>query len=121
MFKRFHISTSVAAALIVAVGVGCGGDDSEPDFSATSFSECLSAKDLAPEQMETARSSERYIDALSRLGAEAARENGALEAFGNDALPGAATLYFLFFEDADSASDGRKRLGRQDRAGGGGR
>jgi hypothetical protein len=49
--------------------------------------------------------SERYIDALARLGAQAARANGALQAFADEALPGASTLYFLSFDDADSARE----------------
>jgi hypothetical protein len=90
---------------------GCGGD-SEPNYSATKFSECLSARDVGPQRMSTAPSEERYIDALDRVAAEAARENGALEAFGNDALPGASTLFFLFFESADHARNSKQRLSR---------
>jgi hypothetical protein len=52
--------------------------------------------------MDTSPSSERYVDALARIGAEAARQNAALEAFANDAMPGASTLYLFFFDDADS-------------------
>jgi hypothetical protein len=74
--------------------------------------QAASARDLAPEKMDTSPSSERYVDALARIGAEAARQNAALEAFANDAMPGASTLYFLFFDDADSARDGQQRLER---------
>jgi len=62
--------------------------------------------------MDTSPSSERYVDTLARVGAEAARQNGALEAFSNDALPGASTLYFLFFDDAERARDGQQRIER---------
>jgi hypothetical protein len=102
---------AVAAGFLTALIAGCGGN-SDVDYSATRFSECLSARDLAPEEMDTSPSSERYVDALGRIGAEAARQNGALEAFANDAMPGASTLYFLFFDDADSARDGQQRLER---------
>jgi hypothetical protein len=49
---------------------------------------------------------------FDRVAAQAGRENGALEAFSNDALPGASTLYFLFFDNADHARTGRQRLAR---------
>ena len=111
MLQRRIRQIAVAAGLLTALIAGCGGN-SDVDYSATRFSECLSARDLAPEKMDTSPSSERYIDALARIGAEAARQNGALEAFANDAMPGASTLYFLFFDDADSARDGQQRLER---------
>jgi hypothetical protein len=101
----------VAAGVVIALISGCGGS-SEVEYSATRFSECLTDRDLAPEEMDTSPSSERYVNALARVGAEAARENGALQAFSNDALPGASTLYLLFFDDADSARDGQQRLER---------
>jgi hypothetical protein len=111
MLQRRIRQIAVAAGLLTALIAGCGGN-SDVDYSATRFSECLSGRDLAPEKMDTSPSSERYVDALARIGAEAARQNGALEAFANDAMPGASTLYFLFFEDADTARDGQRRLER---------
>ena len=111
MLQRRIRQIAVAAGLLTALIAGCGGN-SDVDYSATRFSECLSARDLAPEKMDTSPSSERYVDALARIGVEAARQNGALEAFANDAMPGASTLYFLFFDDADSARDGQQRLER---------
>jgi hypothetical protein len=101
----------VAAGVVMSLISGCGGS-SEVEYSATRFSECLTDRDLAPEEMDTSPSSERYVNALARVGAEAARENGALQAFSNDALPGASTLYLLFFDDADSARDRQQRLER---------
>jgi hypothetical protein len=111
MLQRRIRQIAVAAGILTALIAGCGGN-SDVDYSATRFSECLSARDLAPEKMDTSPSSERYVDALARIGAEAARQNGALEAFANDAMPGASTLYLLFFDDADSARDGQQRLER---------
>jgi hypothetical protein len=67
---------------------------------------------MGPQKMDTSPSAERYIDALDRLAGEAARQNGAVQAFGNDALPEASTLYFLFFEDAGRAKDGQRRLAK---------
>ena len=111
MLQRRIRQIAVAAGLLTALIAGCGGN-SDVDYSATRFSECLSARDLAPQNMDTSASSERYVDALARVGAEAARQNGALEAFADDAMPGASTLYFLFFDDADSARNGQQRLER---------
>ena len=111
MLQRRMRQIAIAAGLLTVFIAGCGGS-SEADYSATRFSECLTARDLAPQKMDTSPSSERYVDALARVGAEAARQNGALEAFANDAMPGASTLYFLFFDDADSARDGQQRLER---------
>jgi hypothetical protein len=111
MLQRRIRQIVIAAGLLTVFIAGCGGD-SEADYSATRFSECLTARDLAPQKMDTSRSSERYVDALARVGAEAARQNGALEAFANDAMPGASTLYLLFFDDADKARDGQQRLER---------
>ena len=111
MLQRRIRQIAVAAGLLTALLAGCGGN-SDVDYSATRFSECLTARDLAPQEMDTSRSSEPYVDALARVGAEAARQNGALEAFANDAMAGASTLYFLFFDDADSARDGQERLER---------
>lgn len=106
--RRVAIATALTGALLMA---GCGGS-SEPNYSATKFSQCLSGRDVGPQHMDTSPSEERYIDALDRVAAQAARENGALEAFSNDALPGASTLYFLFFDNADHARDGQQRLAR---------
>src|SRR3954462_7877129 len=101
----------IVTALLVALTAGCGGGgSSDATYSATKFSACLTTRDMSPQKMDTSRSSERYIDALDRLAGEAARQNGAVQAFGNDALPEASTLYFLFFKDADSAQDGQRRL-----------
>jgi hypothetical protein len=111
MLQRRIRQIAVAAGLLTALVAGCGGN-SDVEYSATRFTECLSARDLAPEKMDTGPSSERYVDALARIGGEAARQNGALEAFSNDVLPGASTLYLLFFDDADSARDGQHRLER---------
>src|SRR3954447_1266301 len=111
MLQRRIRKIVIAAGLLTVFVAGCGGD-SEADYSATRFSECLTARDLAPQKMDTSSSSERYVDALARVGAEAARQNGALEAFANDAMPGASTLYLLFFKDADRARDGQQRLER---------
>lgn len=111
MLQRRIRQIAAAAGLLTALIAGCG-EDSEADYSATRFSECLTARDLAPEKMDTSPSSERYVDALARIGAEAMRQNGALEAFANDSMPGASTLYFLFFDDADSARDEQQRLER---------
>ena len=111
MLKRRRRQIAVAAGVVIALMSGCGGS-SEVDYSATRFSECLTDRDLAPENMDTSRSSEPYVDVLARVGAEAARENGALQAFSNDALSGASTLYLLFFDDADNARDGQQRLQR---------
>ena len=111
MLQRCIRQIAVAAGFLTAFLAGCGGD-SEADYSATRFSECLTSRDMAPEKMDTSESSEPYVDALARVGAEAARQNGALEAFANDAMPGASTLYLLFFDDADSARDAQQRLER---------
>ena len=111
MLQRRIRQIVIAAGLLTVFIAGCGGN-SEADYSATRFSECLTARDLAPQKMDTSPSSERYVDALARVGAEAARQNGALEAFANDAMPGASTLYLLFFNDADRARDGQQRLER---------
>lgn len=102
------IAAALASSLMTA---GCGGD-SEPNYSATKFSQCLSARDVGPQDMSTSPSEEPCIDALDRVAAQAARENGALEAFSNDALPGASTLYFLFFDNPDHARASQQRLAR---------
>jgi hypothetical protein len=103
----------IVTGLLVALAAGCGGGgSSDATYSATKFSACLTGRDMSPQEMDTSPSAERYIDALDRLAGEAARQNGALQAFGNDALPEASTLYFLFFEDADRAQDGQRRLAK---------
>ena len=113
MRKRASPTLPIAVALLVALTAGCGGGrSSDATYSATKFSACLSTRDMGPQKMDTSPSAERYIDALDRLAGEAARQNGALQAFGNDALPDASTLYFLFFEDAAGAKDGQRRLAK---------
>src|SRR4051794_26728244 len=103
----------IVTGLLVVLAAGCGGGGSaDVTYSATKFSACLTGRDMSPQEMDTSPSSERYIDALDRLAGEAARQNGALQAFGNDALPNASTLYFLFFADADRAQGGRQRLSK---------
>lgn len=103
----------IVTGLLVALAAGCGGGgSSDATYSATKFSACLTGRDMSPQEMDTSPSAERYIDALDRLAGEAARQNGALQAFGNDALPEASTLYFLFFEDPDRAQDGQRRLAK---------
>jgi hypothetical protein len=99
--------------LLVVLAAGCGrGGSSDVTYSATKFSACLTGRDVSPQKMDTSPSAERYINALDRLAGEAARQNGAVQAFGNDALPEASTLYFLFFEDADRAQDGQRQLAK---------
>jgi hypothetical protein len=114
MLRRqgMHMVEIVMIAMAVGVG-GCGGGDSEQTYSASRFLECLSAKDVGPKNMETGGSEgDRYFDALDRSASQAARQNGAIEAFGNDALPGASTSYFLFFAAHDAAQTARERLAR---------
>src|SRR3954468_17931150 len=103
----------IVTGLLVVLAAGCGGGgSSDVTYSATKFSACLIGRDVSPQKMDTSPSAERYIDALDRLAGEAARQNGAVQAFGNDALSDASTLYFLFFEDADRAKDGQQRLAK---------
>src|SRR3954447_20194691 len=103
----------IVTGLLVVAAAGCGGaGSSDVTYSATKFSACLTGRDVSPQKMDTSPSAERYINALDRLAGEAARQNGAVQAFGNDALPEASTLYFLFFEDADRAQDGQRRLAK---------
>jgi hypothetical protein len=103
----------IVTGLLVVLAAGCGGGGSaDVTYSATKFSACLTGRDMSPQEMDTSPSAERYIDALDRLAGEAARQNGALQAFGNDALPEASTLYFLFFDDAGRAQDGQRRLAK---------
>ncbi len=107
---------NIVTIFIVAITLGvaaCGGGESQQSYSASAFLECLSAKDAGPKNMETSGSEgDRYFDALDRVASQAARENGAIEAFGNDAIPGASTLYFLFFRAHDAAQAARASLGR---------
>src|SRR4051794_8964397 len=103
----------IMTVLLVTLAAGCGGGGSAgATYSATKFSACLRGRDISPQKMDTSPSAERYIDALDRLAGEASRQNGAVQAFDNDVLPEASTLYFLFFEDADRAQDGRRRLSK---------
>ena len=104
MLERPNRQLIIAIGLLALVVGGCGGGGpSESSYSASQFSRCLTGRDAGAQQMDTSPSSERYIDALDRLAGEAARQNGALQAFGNDALPNASTLYFLFFTDGGRA------------------
>jgi hypothetical protein len=80
---------------------------------ASTFSRCLSAKDVSPQDIATSEpEGDRYFDTLNQLASRAAGENGAIEAFGNDALPARSTIYFLFFAGHDAAQDAKTRLGR---------
>ena len=68
------------------------------------LSECLSANDVGLVTSPPVTSEgDRYFDALNQVASEAARKKGAIEAFGNEVLPGASTTYFLFFEAHDAA------------------
>jgi hypothetical protein len=110
----------LAMTMAVAGLAACGGNESETNYSASSFSECLSAKDVEPTDIATGQSEgDRYFDELNRLAGQAARENGAIEAFGNEALPGASTTYFLFFaaHDTAQAAEGRlRRIAREEQS-----
>lgn len=109
---KFRFVSILSTTITLAVAAGCGGG-SEQNYSASSFSECLAGKDVSPEVIATGEpEGDRYFDALNRLASEAARENGAIEAFGNDALPGASTIYFLFFAGHDTAQDAETQLRR---------
>ena len=113
MANRPVPTLKIVAGLLVALAAGCGGGGgSDATYSATKFSACLTTRDMSPQNIDTSPSAERYIDALDRLAGEAARQYGAVQAFGNDALPDASTLYFLFFEDADRAEGGQRRLAK---------
>jgi hypothetical protein len=101
---------AAAAGLVASIVAGCGGGSD--NYGATRFSECMIERDLAPTKIDTSPAGDRYIDALVDLSKEAASENGAFKAFANGALPGASTLYLLFFNDADRARDGQQRLER---------
>jgi hypothetical protein len=114
MLVRSYRAVGILATTIALAGLaGCGESESEQNYSASTFSECLSAKDVGPRDIATGQSEgDRYFDELNRLAGHAARENGAIEAFGNEALPGASTTYFLFFEAHDAAQAAEGRLGR---------
>jgi hypothetical protein len=121
ILRRHGDKIFVIIAIAMTFGVAaCGGGGSEQTYSASGFLECLSAKDVGPRHMETGGSEgDRYFDALDQIASQAARQNGAIEAFGNDALPGASTSYFLFFDahDAAQAAHARlKRLARDERS-----
>jgi hypothetical protein len=114
MLVRSYRAVGVLATTIAVAGLaGCGGSESEHSYSASSFSECLSAKDMGPKDIATGQSEgDRYFDELNRLAGQAAQENGAIEAFGNDTLPGASTTYFLFFEAHEAAQAAEETLAR---------
>jgi hypothetical protein len=100
----------ILGLLAAVLGSGCG-DESEPSYSASRFAQCLESRDITAEDMDTNPSDNRYFDVLHRLAAEAAEQNGALEAFGNESMPNASTVYFLFFRDASAASRAEEQLG----------
>jgi hypothetical protein len=109
--SRYQAVGVLAAMITVAGWAGCGGSESEQNYSASAFSECLLTKDVGPRDIASGQSEgDRYFDALNRLAGQAARENGAIEAFGNDALPGASTTYFLFFAAHDAAKAAEQTL-----------
>jgi hypothetical protein len=120
LVRSYRAARVLAIAIAIAGLAGCGGSDSERKFSASSFAECMSAKDLGAKDIGTGQSEgDRYFDELNRLARQAARENGAVEAFGNEALPGSSTVYFLFFEakDGAEAAEGRlRRIAREERS-----
>jgi hypothetical protein len=108
---KHHRSRILTLGLVGAVlGIGCG-NGSEASYSASRFAQCLQSRDITAEDMDTSPSENRYFDALHRLATEAAEQNGALEAFGNDSMPGASTVYFLFFRDSSAAQGAHKQLG----------
>src|SRR3954454_14021857 len=108
-----RVAGVLTAVVALALAAGCGGDRQDPSYSASSFSECLASKDVAPKEMATgAPEGDRYFDALDRIASDAAHQNGAIEAFGNDALPGASTIYFLFYRAHDDAPHAQTRLAR---------
>jgi hypothetical protein len=111
---RCRAAGVLSAAVALALVSGCGGGGQEQqNYSASSFSECLASKDVAPKDMATGQpEGDRYFDALDRLASDAAEQNGAIEAFGNDALPGASTIYFLFYRGHDAAQQAQTRLVR---------
>jgi hypothetical protein len=109
--RRNLRNVALMLGLLAAVlEAGCG-DETEPNYSASRFSQCLESRDISAENMDTSRSENRYFDVLHRLAAEASEQNGALEAFGSDSLPAGSTVYFLFFRDASTAQGAQERLG----------
>ena len=108
--KHFRSLVLILGLLAAGLGSGCG-DEFEPNYSATRFAQCLGSRDVTAEDMDTSPSENRYFDLLHRLATEAAEQNGALEAFGNESMPNASTIYFLFFRDASSASRAQEELG----------
>src|SRR3954462_1875054 len=112
MLVRSHRAVEVLATTIACAGLAaCGGGESKQIFSASTFSECLSAKGLGPEAMSTGQpEGDRYFDELNSLASEAARENGAIQAFGNQASSESSTTYFLFFEAPPRAKAAEGRL-----------
>ena len=110
---RCRIAGVLTAVVALALAAGCGGKKQDQIYSASSFSECLTSKDVSPKDMTTGQpEGDRYFDALDRLASDAAQQNGAIEAFGNDALPGASTIYFLFYRAHDAAQQAQTRLAR---------
>jgi hypothetical protein len=71
----------------------------------------MDGRGVTTQRMDTSPSQNRYFDVLHRLAAQAGQQNGALEAFNNDAMPNASTIYFLFFRDGSAASRAKERLG----------
>ena len=111
--SRYRSVGVLAASIAFGGWAGCGGSESEQTYSASAFSECLSVRDAGPRDIASGQSEgDRYFDQLNRLAGQAARENGAVEAFGNDAVAGASTAYFLFFEAHDSATTAEQKLGQ---------
>jgi hypothetical protein len=110
-FRRNFRRVALMVGLLAAMLEGGCGEETEPSYSASRFSQCLVSRDVSAEDMDTSRSENRYFDVLHRLAAEASRQNGALEAFGNDSLPGGSTIYFLFFRDASTARGAQEQLG----------
>src|SRR3954466_2219932 len=92
-----RVAGVLTAVVALALAAGCGGDKQEQSYSASSFSECLASKDVASKDMATGQpEGDRYFDALDQLASDAAQQNGAIEAFGHEALPRASPIFFLF-------------------------
>src|SRR3954452_18155847 len=88
-----RVAGVLTAVVALALAAGCGGDKQEQSYSASSFSECLASKDVAPKDMATGQpEGDRYFDALDRLASNAAEHSRSLEAFPNASPPGALTL-----------------------------
>src|ERR671932_365868 len=100
-----RVAGVLTAVVALALAAACGGGKQEQSYSASSFSECLASKDVAPKDMATGQpEGDRYFDALDRLASDAAEQNGA--------LPGASTIYFLFYRAHDAAQQAQSRLAR---------